>query len=128
MGLELIKELHELTRNKSDAEKALEEAGIDFDLGGEESAELSDINGGDDMGEEADPELQRLADDLRDQAEEMDDDQLQDLVGDELEQLEYQPDEMYDAICTVMELLGRQAEDDESEDYGDEGDFADELA
>lgn len=129
MALELIRELHEVIRDKSKAQRALDEAGIDFDLGDQgEDVELTSVEGDDFVEddefteeENIDPELERIADQYCDQAEEMDDDDLMDAIGDDLEQLDYSPEEIANGIDTVMGLLGREVDDGEDQFDDEEG-------
>ncbi len=114
MDISLIKQLNESIREKDDYEKALEEAGIEFDLGDEGSEEMDFQNGGDD-------ELSRIADHWREQGADMDDDQLRDAIGDDLEQLEYSPEEISTGIDKVMDMLERGTPGDEEDFEDDEG-------
>lgn len=100
----LIKQMNESIRDKDEFEKALDEAGIEFDMGDGETEELP--NGGEfDNG--SDDELQRIADHWEAEGAEMSDDELRDAIGDDLEQLEYSPEEISDGIDQVMSMLGR---------------------
>lgn len=112
MDIELIKQMNDKVRVKSDAERALEEAGIEFDLGPEEPPMDDYDNGGDE-------ELERIADHWREEGAEMEDDDLRDAIGDDLEQLEYSPEEMPDAIDEVMSILGRGEEEMNGDEMGD---------
>lgn len=127
--IKLIKELNENIREKDEFEKALEEAGIEFDLGNGETEEMPDVNGN---GEEdftmgTDEELERIADYWREEGADMDDEHLRDAIGDELEQLDYDSEQISAGIDKVMNLLGR-GEENGDEDFDDEAyDYAERL-
>lgn len=120
--IKLIKELNEMIREKDEFERALEESGIEFDMGDGETEEFDDVNGErpaygpDSVG--SDEELERIADHWREEGAEMEDDELRGAIGDELEQLEYSPEEISDSIDRVMSMLGRG--DDEMDDEMDD--------
>jgi len=114
MDIKLLKELNEMTREKNEFELALAEAEmeLDFDLGDDDDM--------DDMDDDFDPdefdydavelnddELQRIADHWEEEGADMDDDDLADAIGDDLEQLEYSPEEISAGIMKVMSMLGR---------------------
>ena len=125
-GITLIKQLNEMIREKDEFEQALAEQGIEFDMGNGEQAELGpqydDPDPADfDTTPELDDELQRIADHWREEGAEMEDDELRDAIGDDLEQLEYSPEEISTGIDDVMNAIGRgNGEYDEEGDY-DEG-------
>lgn len=130
MDIKLLKELNESTVKLDEFESALREAEMEFD-----------IDLGDDMGDD-DPdnvdyekiamnldteELQRIADHWEGEGSDMDDDDLADEIGNELEMLEYSPEEISAGISKVMSMLGRddylgEPEDGELEDIESEGD------
>lgn len=123
--IKLIKELNEMIREKDEFERALAESGIEFDMGDGGSEELSDVNGGGEYGPEtvgSDEELQRIADHWQEEGADMEDDQLRDAIGDELEQLEYSPEEISSGIDRVMSMLGRGDDDEYDDDEYDEPD------
>lgn len=116
MDIKLIKELNDLTREKDEFERALEEAGIEMDI---------DMGNGENNGADAemdieigsDEELKRLADQYREREAKMSDDDLRDAIGDDLEQLEYQPEDIARGIEAVMSMLGRSdGEENEEND------------
>lgn len=119
--ISLIRQLNEMTREKDPFEKALEEAGIEFDLGDQDMDKDVDDNDNDVIGTDdetgfehgEDPELERIADHWREEGADMDDDELRDAIGDDLEQLDYSPEEISDGIDKVMSMLDR------GEDYGE---------
>ena len=135
MDIKFLKELNEQIKQKSEAQKALDEAGIEFDLGDDDmDAEMSadDEMPGDDMEDDdefdigSDEELERIADDYREDAEDgMDDDDLRDAIGDDLEQLEYEPEDIPDAMDKIMVMLGREPMEDDGEDLDMEDDDMD---
>jgi hypothetical protein len=112
MDIKLLKELNEITREKDEFERALSEAEmeLDFDLGDEDDGE--DDFDPDDFDYESvelnDDELQRIADHWQEEGADMDDDDLADAIGDDLEQLEYAPEEISAGIMKVMSMLGRE--------------------
>lgn len=110
-NIKLIKELNEKVREKDDFEKALDEAGIEFDLGNGDSTEMNYTNDGDDFDynsdTQRDDELQKVADHWLEAGEEMSDDDLRDEIGNELEQLDYSPEDISSGIDTVMDMLDR---------------------
>ena len=135
MDISLLKELNELTREKNEFERALEESGYDLppeeeDIGGEDDFDTGDDMGEgdydyDDIGQNLDTqELQRIADWCEEECADMDDEELSDEIGDQLEQLDYQPEEIAAGISQVMSMLGREAPPDDEmggeEEFGDE--------
>lgn len=124
-NIKLIRELNESIREKDEFETALEEAGIEFDMGDGESEDIPPVGDPDDANfDKPDDELQRIADHCREECADMSDDELRDKIGDDLEQLEYSPEEISDGIDTVMELLGKSenGDDDLEDDEGYEDD------
>lgn len=113
MDIKLLKELNEITREKDEFERALSEAEreLDFDLGDEEIGDEEDFDP-DEFDYESvelnDDELQRIADHWEEEGANMDDDELADSIGDELEQLDYAPEEISAGIMKVMSMLGRE--------------------
>lgn len=138
MDITLLKELNDMTTELSEFDRALAEAEmeLDFDLGDEDDMDLED----DDMDpddidydsiELDDEELQRIADDCEAECADMEDDDLADKIGDDLEMLEYSPEEISAGIKRVMSMLGRddyfgEPEDTELMDI-EGGDMDDEL-
>lgn len=136
MDIKLLKELNELSSEKSEFDKALAEAEMEFDidLGDEDDMGDEGMGGEDDFADDDDPdnfdydsveldddELQRIADDCGGECESMEDDDLADKIGDDLEALEYSPEEISAGIMKVMSMLGRddyfgEPEDSELED------------
>lgn len=116
-NIKLIKELNESLRELDPFEKALKEAGIEFDLGNDAEDETLDFENG------SDDEITRIADHWREEGADMTDDELRDAIGDELEQIEYSPEEISDGIDRVMSMLGRA---DDVEGYDEEPDVSDE--
>lgn len=147
MKISLLKELNEMTREKDVFEQALDDADLDFELGDEEMGdeemaddefgddEFADDDYEDDLEGETDldtEELQRIADHWEQEGAEMEDDDLADAIGDELEQLEYSPKEISDGITQIMSMLGREdylgePGDEELGDIEGEGGAEDEL-
>lgn len=113
-NISLIKELNESLRELDPFEKALKEAGIEFDLGDGGEDETLDFEAG------SDDELTRIADHWREEGADMSDDELRDAIGDELEQLEYSPEEISSGIDSVMSMLHRGDDGEDAEGYDDE--------
>lgn len=111
--INLIKELNEKVREKDEFEKALEEAGIEFDLGDGDTEEMEYTNNNEIDTAGVDPELERIADHWREEGADMSDEELRDAIGNDLEQLEYSPEEISDGIDKVMDLMLDRGEDDE---------------
>lgn len=124
MEIKLLKELNEMTREEDPFEQALKEAGIElddmdtsedsyddfddeyeYDDEDDDDVDYDDINY-DDV-ELDDEELQRIADHWEEEGADMDDDDLADTIGDELEQLDYTPEQISAGIMRVMSMLGR---------------------
>lgn len=137
----LIEELNEMSREMDEFEKAGREAEMEFDIDlSDEDPDMDD----DDMDPDEfdyesveldDAELQRIADYCEENCADMDDDELEDKIGDDLEQLDYTPEEISAGIDRVMSMMGRGGEDDmedpemdmdpemggEMDDFDDEG-------
>jgi hypothetical protein len=113
MDISLLKELNEMTREMDEFENALKEAEMEFDVdlsddeyeGADDDMDADEIDY--DSIELDDEELQRIADHWEAEGAEMEDDDLADAIGDELEQLEYSPEEISAGISRVMSMLGR---------------------
>jgi hypothetical protein len=127
MKISLIKQLNEMVREKDPFEKALQEAGIELDMGDGSSVDLDDVTTGDEEFEfGTDEELQRIADHWQEAGVDLSDDEIRDAVGDELEQLEYSPEEIASSIDTVMSMLGRgEVEADLPTEEPPEGGYSD---
>lgn len=152
MKLDLIRKMNESLREKDEFEKALDESGIEFDMGDGESAELDDaqntpewgdeesdyddfedprdaeMTGGDmddfDGGMDLDSDVERIVAQYSGQetdvsgqgtAEEMDDDELRDSIGDDLEQLGHSPEDISTGIESAMAALGRSEDEGQFE-------------
>lgn len=124
----LLQELNEATREKSEFEKALAEAEMEFDMdlsGGDEPPMDDDDMDPDEFDydnvELDDDELRRIADYCEQECADMSDDEVADKIGDDLEQLDYSPEEISAGINRVMDMLGRDApQDDPMDDMDDE--------
>lgn len=103
-NITLIKEVNKTIREKDEFELALEQSGIEFSMDDEQS----------DVSAAPNSELERIADHWREEGKDMSEDELRDAIGDELEQLEYSPEEISDGIDTVMSMIG--GSDDEGMD------------
>lgn len=134
MDINLLKELNEISREKDEFELALAEAEKEFNI------DLGDDDLGDDDFDEDpddidygsmelnDDELQRIADHWEEEGADMDDDDLADAIGDDLEQLDYSPEEISAGIMKVMSMLGRddyfgEPSDEELDDIEAGNDF-----
>lgn len=125
-NISLIKQMNEAAREQDPFEKALKEAGIEFDMGDGETEEFDNIDAMDTDVEQYDDdagmyangledEIERLADAYRGReqdrgqgsADEMSDDELRDSLGNDLEMLEYSPEDVEAGINAIMDLLGR---------------------
>lgn len=115
-GIDLIKKLNENVREKDEFEKALDEAGIEFDMGNGDQEQLPDASGGSGFPKAGD-ELERLAADWYEQSGDYNEGELRDAIADELEQLEYTPDEIPAAVDKVIAIIY----DDEYHPHPDEG-------
>jgi len=61
-------------------------------------------------------ELERIAEYYRDRAEGMEDEELEDAIGEDLYEIEYTPEQIGAAIPKIMALLGRGEEPDEADE------------
>lgn len=139
MDISLLKELNEMTREKDEFDLAQKGAEMEFDIDlGDEDYDAEDDMDADEIDYDSieldTEELQRIADHWEAEGAEMEDDELADAIGDELEQLDYSPEEISAGIMQVMSMLGRddyfgEPSDDEMMDIegGDDFDPDDEL-
>ena len=129
MKKSLLQELNEATRETTEFEKALVEAEMEFDinLGDDPEMDMDDDMDPDEFDyddvELDDDELQRIADYCEEECADMDDDELEDKIGDDLEQLDYSPEEIAAGINRVMSMMGRG--DDMDSEMGDMDDGMD---
>lgn len=142
MSFKLIQQLNESVREKDEFETALAEAGIEFDMGDGETADVP-ATGGTEY-DDIEDVIDRLIDayksngyvvdkdmgsytttksDMQGTAEEMSDDDLQDAIGDDLEQLGFSPEDIADGIERVMAGLGRAASGDDFDDEGQPSEY-----
>lgn len=105
-NITLIKQLNDSIGEIDPVKKALLELGDvpsgvdvgDDQFGSEEPADVS-VN--------VDDELQRIADYWKSAGDALSDDELRDAVGNDLEQLEYSPEEVEQYLPQVLQIIGR---------------------
>lgn len=114
MKTTLLKELNDMTREPNEFEDALREAEMEFDIDLSDDPEMDmddDMEDPDEFDYDSveldDEELQRIADYCEEECGDMDDEELMDKIGDDLEQLDYSPEEISAGIDRVMSMMGR---------------------
>lgn len=114
-GIDLIRAINDTLTEKDPFEKALEESGITLSDGGANTSMEFDLGDNND-------ELQRIADHWKEEGQDMSEDELRDAIGNDLEQLEYTPEQIASGISTVMSKLGYTDEEPAEDDTIDTDD------
>jgi hypothetical protein len=134
MDIKLLKELNEMSQEQDEFALALKEAEMELGMDLGDDDEFGDMEDDDpdnfdyDSVDMNDDELQRIADHWEEEGSDMEDDDLADAIGDDLEQLEYSPEEISAGIMKVMSMLGRddyfgEPSDEELDDIESDQDF-----
>lgn len=108
-NITLIKQLNDSIGEIDPVKKALLELGdVPSDVGMDDGTTGDFVDGEPaDVSVNVDDELQRIADYWKSAGDALSDDELRDAVGNDLEQLEYSPEEVEQYLPQVLQMIGR---------------------